>query len=144
MRKRVLFITLLAVSCSSDKDKAIQAELASLRNCGQMINSGIRPIAGSRDQRFLGKVEESTAGCRGGDFATQFRATPWVDWSNYWGAGAAKSKAPAKDLASGPRPALRTESMASTRGLVRGRRLPPWRITWSSVVGSWASPPHTS
>ena len=23
-----------------------------------------------------------------------FRAVPWVDWSNYWGAGDAKSKAP--------------------------------------------------
>src|SRR5512140_582003 len=95
MRIRVLFLTvLLAVSCSSEKDKAIKAELASLRNCAQMINSGIRPIAVTRDQRFLGKVEESTAGCRGGAVATQFRATPWVDWSNYWGTGDAKSKAP--------------------------------------------------
>jgi len=95
MRKRVLFLTvLLAISCNSDKDKAIKAELESLRNCGQMINSGIRPIAISRDSRFLGKVEASTAGCRGGDTAVQFRDTPWVDWSNYWGAGDAKSKAP--------------------------------------------------
>ncbi|MEO8594397.1 MAG: peroxidase family protein, partial [Candidatus Solibacter sp.] len=95
MRKRVLFITLLAaISCNSDKDKAIKAELESLRNCGQMVNSGIRPIAATRDQRFLGKVEASSAGCRGGELATQFRATPWVDWSNYWGTGDAQSKGP--------------------------------------------------
>ena len=95
MRKRVIFFTiLLAVSCRSDRDKAIKAEFESLRNCGQMINSGIRPIAATRDQRFQGKVEDSTAVCRGGDVAAQFRATPWVDWSNYWGTGDAKSKAP--------------------------------------------------
>ena len=95
MRKRVIFFTiLLAVSCRSDRDKAIKAEVESLRNCAQMINSGIRPIATTRDQRFQGKVEDSTAVCRGGDMASQFRATPWVDWSNYWGAGDAKSKAP--------------------------------------------------
>jgi hypothetical protein len=59
-----------------------------------VINSGIRPIAGRRDQRFQGKVETATAVCRGGEVAAQFRATPWVDWSNYWGAGDATSKAP--------------------------------------------------
>ena len=95
MRKRTIFLTiLLAVSCHSDRDKAIQAELESLKNCGQLINSGIRPIAGTRDQRFQGKVEAATAVCRGGEVAAQFRATPWVDWSSYWGAGDATSKAP--------------------------------------------------
>ena len=95
MRKRVIFFAiLLSVSCQSDRDKAIKAEAASLRNCAQMINSGIRPIATTRDQRFQGKVEDSTAVCRGGDVASQFRAVPWVDWSNYWGAGDANSRAP--------------------------------------------------
>jgi hypothetical protein len=95
MRKRAIFLTILvAVSCRNDRDKAFKAELESLHNCAQMINSGIRPIAVTRDQRFQGKVESSTAVCRGGDLAAQFRATPWVDWSNYWGAGDAKSKAP--------------------------------------------------
>src|SRR5689334_18606745 len=95
MRKRVLFITLLGiVSCNDEKDKAIKAELESLRNCGQMVNSGIRPIATSRELRFEGKVEEATAGCRGGQTAVEFRKNPWVDWSNYYGAGDAKSKGP--------------------------------------------------
>jgi hypothetical protein len=95
MRKRViLFTVLLAVSCNRDRDKAIKAEAESLQNCAQMINSGIRPIAATRDQRFQGKVENATAICRGGDLAAQFRATPWVDWASYWGTGDAKSKAP--------------------------------------------------
>lgn len=95
MRKPVWILTILLVaSCESDRDKAVKVELVSLRNCAEMVNSGIRPIASTRDQRFLGKVEASSAGCRGGEFAQQFRVTPWVDWSNYWGAGDAKSKAP--------------------------------------------------
>ena len=103
MRKRVIFFTiLLSVSCQSDRDKAIKAEVESLRNCAQMIKSGIRPIATTRDQRFQGKVEDSTAACRGGDVASQFRAVPWVDWSNYWGAGDAKSKAPRVRQTGGP------------------------------------------
>jgi hypothetical protein len=95
MRKPVILLAgLLAVSCNRERDKAIEAEAASLRNCAQMVDSGIRPIAATRDQRFQGKVENSTAVCRGGDVAAQFRLTPWVDWANYWGAGDAKSKAP--------------------------------------------------
>ena len=95
MHKRTIFLTiLLAVSCHSDRDKAVKAELESLRNCAQMINSGIRPIASTRDQRFQGKVEASTSACRGGEVAAQLRATPWVAWANYWGAGDATSKAP--------------------------------------------------
>ena len=95
MRRRVFFLTLLGiVSCDSQKDKAVKAELESLRDCGQMVNSGLRPIANSRELRFQGKVQEATAGCRGGAPAVQFRATPWVDWSNYYGTGDAKSKGP--------------------------------------------------
>jgi hypothetical protein len=95
MRARVfVFTVLLGAGCHSDRDKAIQAEVESLQNCAQMVNAGIRPIAATRDQRFQGKVEAATAVCRGGDVAAQFRATPWVDWANYWGAGDARSKAP--------------------------------------------------
>jgi hypothetical protein len=64
--KRVVFFTiLLAVSCRSGCDKAIQAEVESLQNCAQMIDSGIRPIAATRELRFQGKVENATAVCRG-------------------------------------------------------------------------------
>src|SRR5207302_415333 len=48
---------------------------------------GPMPIATVRDQRFQGKVQESTARCRGGETALRFRATPWIDWTNYHGTG---------------------------------------------------------
>jgi Animal haem peroxidase len=44
-------------------------------------------IPNTRGLRFQGKVSQATALCRGGDQALQFRATPWVDWTNYWGTG---------------------------------------------------------
>ena len=52
--------------------------------CVQMFVGGFRPIAIERDQRFLGKVQEATARCRGGDSAVASRMTPWVDWQHYW------------------------------------------------------------
>src|SRR5262249_33677419 len=57
------------------------------------VADGPRPIATVRDQRFEGKVHRSTAQCRGGDVATRFLSKPWVDWSNYYGAGDGASKA---------------------------------------------------
>lgn len=66
-----------------------QAE--ALKACAQAVLNGLRPIAGSRDIRFEGKVSEANALCRGGQRALQFRDTPWVDWSNYWGTGDASS-----------------------------------------------------
>jgi hypothetical protein len=44
-------------------------------------------IPDERGVRFQGKVSDATALCRGGERALQFRGTPWVDWSNYWGTG---------------------------------------------------------
>ncbi len=60
--------------------------------CGKMVGDGFRRVAGEPTGRFLGKVAETTASCRGGDRATRFRSTPWVDWANYWGTGDASSK----------------------------------------------------
>ena len=48
---------------------------------------GVPPIADTREQRFQGKVTELSALCRGGQNAVQFRMTPWVDFTNYWGTG---------------------------------------------------------
>ncbi len=61
-------------------------------DCLKLLQGGVRPIADERSARFLGKVEEATAGCRGGERAVRQRATPWVDWSNYWGTGDARSR----------------------------------------------------
>jgi len=51
-------------------------------------------VAEERTARFLGKVQEDTARCRGGDAAGDRRRQPWVDWANYWATGDAGSKAP--------------------------------------------------
>lgn len=63
-----------------DKGKVLKA-------CADVVRQGFRKVADTRDVRFEGKVAEDTALCRGGERALQFRNTPWVDWSNYWGTG---------------------------------------------------------
>jgi hypothetical protein len=61
--------------------------------CEEMVAHGLLPIAAARDQRFLGKVQEATAACRGEDKAVWSLNTPWVDWSPYRGASDATSLA---------------------------------------------------
>jgi hypothetical protein len=61
-------------------------------SCGRMLWEGLRPVAESRDERFLGKVGEHVARCLGDARALAYRDTPWVDWSNYWSTGDAQSK----------------------------------------------------
>ena len=78
-----LSVSLLADDQASPKKE----EAAELAACAQSAAGGFLKIADTRDQRFLGKVTEPTARCRGGQKAIQFRYTPWVDWSNYWGTG---------------------------------------------------------
>ncbi|HEY2844148.1 MAG TPA: hypothetical protein VGJ09_10880, partial [Bryobacteraceae bacterium] len=85
---------LIATGCNRTTPDALKAELASLQACEEMARDGLRPIAGSRDERFLAKVQAATAMCRGGNAAAQFRTSPWVDWANYWGTGDATSKVP--------------------------------------------------
>ena len=62
-------------------------ELDELKACAQMVLDGIPKVPAARAQRFQGKVSEATAICRGGQKTLQFRLTPWVDWSQYWGTG---------------------------------------------------------
>jgi hypothetical protein len=76
----VLMLPYLANAAGADEAKEIKA-------CAQMVLTGLRPIANTRDFRFEGKVAEATALCRGGEKTLQFRLTPWVDWSQYWGTG---------------------------------------------------------
>lgn len=65
-----------------------------LGSCVRYAAGGLRPVAGERAERFLGKVKEDTARCRGGDDAVAWSNTPWVDWQKYWAAGDAESMAP--------------------------------------------------
>lgn len=96
MRKVVIlflsFTPILWLGCRSEEQRA---ELASLKACKELVRSGFRPIAETRDQRFLGKVAEFTARCRGGETAVAFRDTPWLDWPNYWATRDASSRGPA-------------------------------------------------
>ena len=62
--------------------------------CLAMALRGLRPVGEERSQRFLGKVREDTAQCRGGDRAVAWRAVPWLDWQSYWATGDADSRAP--------------------------------------------------
>jgi Animal haem peroxidase len=64
-----------------------------LEACARLLESGFRKVADERTERFLGKVKEDTARCRGGKRAVEFRPLPWIDWPNYWATGDAKSLA---------------------------------------------------
>jgi hypothetical protein len=72
---------------------ACSFQTADLRDCTTYALGGLRKVADERSGRFLGKVEEDTARCRGGDKAVALRYTPWIDWQNYWAAGDSASKA---------------------------------------------------
>lgn len=62
--------------------------------CLSSAESGMLEIPEDRSDRFLGKVQENTALCRGGIKTTAFQDTPWVDWQNYFATGDSRSKAP--------------------------------------------------
>ncbi len=64
----------------------------SILACAKLLMRGARPIAETRKERFLGKVQDYTARCRGGSEAVEYRDTPWLDWSNYWAVGDSSTK----------------------------------------------------
>ena len=61
--------------------------------CLAYAAGGFRVVAANRAGRFLGKVAEDTARCRGGETAVRWRKTPWLDWPRYWAAGGDQSRA---------------------------------------------------
>src|SRR5262245_1805982 len=63
-----------------------------LESCVNVAERGLRPVADDRSERFLGKVREDTARCRGGDRAAEARSLPWIDWQNYWATGDASTR----------------------------------------------------
>ena len=65
---------------------------ASIQACFDLVESGLREVAESRGERFLGKVGVPAARCRGGGGTVEARSTPWVDWRGYYGAGDANSR----------------------------------------------------
>ena len=83
------FVCAVAQGVSTPSPK--KQEVAEVKACAEMAFTGFRPIAQTREQRFQGKVTELTAMCRGGQNAVQFRMTPWIDFTNYWGTGDSSS-----------------------------------------------------
>lgn len=88
----VAIVVIAAVLVWRDFRPTQEDDVAIARWCAELVQGGLRDLADNRSGRFLGKVGEPAAGCRGGDKALAYRDTPWVDWSNYWGAGDASSK----------------------------------------------------
>lgn len=88
-RRRISYLLgamLIVAGCDVERSDVVA--------CVRMLFKGFRPVAEERAGRFLGKVQEHTASCRGGDRAVASRDTPWVDWGNYWATGDGASRAP--------------------------------------------------
>jgi hypothetical protein len=86
-------VAMLAVSPLAGPAHAQDDDLREiLKACIKMAGDGLLEIPEARADRFLGKVKEETARCRGGQRAVKQLGVPWVDWSNYWGNGDATSK----------------------------------------------------
>jgi len=82
------FAGVSSASAAADEPLSPKKEEAqALKACAESVFQGFRKIADTRETRFNGKVAEATALCRGGQKTLQFRMTPWVDWSTYWGTG---------------------------------------------------------
>jgi len=80
----LLALTLVVGGCATMDPRELTA-------CTSYVLEGFRPIATERTGRFLGKVQDNTARCRGGGKAVDGRDLPWVDWQNYWAAGDAST-----------------------------------------------------
>jgi hypothetical protein len=87
MNKTILALLLGASLVFAGNIRPEKNEADALRACAQSVLSGFRKVADTREQRFQGKVSSANALCRGGNQILQFRLTPWVDWTNYWGTG---------------------------------------------------------
>ncbi len=58
-----------------------------IESCIRTAKQGLLEFPDDRSRRFLGKVQEDTARCRGGEKAVKYRDRPWVDWQNYYATG---------------------------------------------------------
>jgi hypothetical protein len=89
MKKKLLYGSLvftLVIFCLYPVLKAVE-----FGSCLAYAFGGFREVALDRADRFLGKVHEDTARCRGGDAAAMRQTTPWIDWQSYWGTGGTES-----------------------------------------------------
>jgi len=97
---RLVIVTGLCVLGGCAEHSPFGIFVDSTENCTEMLlQRDIQKVAKTREQRFLGKVPDTTARCLGGKYAESLREGPWLDWPNYWAAGDATSRAPARLLA---------------------------------------------
>ena len=97
MRNSTILTVAMLVLATIPANPVVRANDSVLHACLEMATGGIRPIAEQdRLERFLGKVGEGVARCRGDENAVSQRGRPWVDWSNYWATGDSKSKSGAE------------------------------------------------
>ncbi|WP_116367562.1 peroxidase family protein [Parahaliea mediterranea] len=83
----VLAGALIACSETGDDESSGQNAKSGSFACISLLKAGFRDFPDDPSRRFLGKVGEDAARCRGGQRAVDYRDTPWVDWANYWAAG---------------------------------------------------------
>ena len=93
MKRKLLWLIVAALALSASYPLIRQSELGS---CIAYALGGFREIKADRKDRFLGKVYQDTARCRGGASAVAWSETPWVDWQKYWAAGDAESVVPGR------------------------------------------------
>jgi hypothetical protein len=89
MKRSILFSLVIAAVLFSAYPWVRNSRVGS---CIAYALGGWRAVATDRSERFLGKVSEDTARCRGGESAVVWRKTPWLDWPQYFSAGGQQSR----------------------------------------------------
>ncbi|HEU5463174.1 MAG TPA: hypothetical protein VFV82_03545, partial [Candidatus Binatia bacterium] len=88
--KRAVFLGLVGAAALAAASP--QLRRSQLGSCVAYAIIGLREVAQDQASRFLGKVSEDTARCRGGEASVNWRRSPWVDWPHYWSAAGAQSR----------------------------------------------------
>ena len=89
MKSRSFWLLMAALVLFASYPLMRQSEVGS---CIAYALGGLREIPVKRTARFLGKVQEDAARCRGGSKAVTWRKTPWIDWQKYRMAGGEESR----------------------------------------------------
>ncbi|HUC97641.1 MAG TPA: peroxidase family protein [Candidatus Polarisedimenticolaceae bacterium] len=91
MKRTFLFCLLLTLALLGAYPLIRQTQVGS---CIAYALGGLREVSHERTARFLGKVYEDSARCRGGESAVAWRNTPWIDWQRYAAAAGPESRTP--------------------------------------------------
>ena len=84
-------LCLLGLALAAPEPAAAQSR-EGVAACLASASRGLLEVPDDRSRRFLGKVAEDTARCRGGEEAVRWRGTPWVDWQSYHATGDASTR----------------------------------------------------